>query len=74
MRKRKDLFCICCPQCGSIVGKTSSTEYSENKYSCGKRVASWVEHGCIVVFDAECSESNDMVERLQAYHEKLKVK
>lgn len=73
MRKRKNLLCVCCPHCGSIVSKTASTEYSENKCSCGKRVASWVEHGCIMVYDAESLESNEMAERLQAYHEKLMV-
>lgn len=41
MRKRKELFCVCCPHCGSIVAKTSSTEYTENKCTCGRKVALW---------------------------------
>lgn len=73
MRKRKELFCVCCPHCGSIVAKTSSTEYTENKCSCGRKVASWVEKGCIMVFDAECNESYEMAERLKLYHKKLMV-
>lgn len=74
MSKRKGLFYVCCPHCGGIVSKTVATEYAENKCSCGSRIASWVEKGCVMTFDAdEQSESYGMAERIRSYHEKLRT-